>query len=46
MVSFMMTAAGMVFGRKLGELLGRRAELLGGVVLIGIGIKILMEHMV
>ena len=44
-VSFLMTAAGMVFGRKLGELVGKRAELLGGVVLIGIGLKILMEHM-
>ena len=44
-VSFLMTAAGMVFGRKLGELVGKRAGLLGGVVLIGIGLKILMEHM-
>jgi putative Mn2+ efflux pump MntP len=43
-VSFLMTAAGMVFGRKLGEFMGKRAELLGGVVLIGIGLKILMEH--
>jgi len=34
----------MVFGRKLGGILGRRAELIGGLVLIGIGIKILTEH--
>ena len=44
-VCFLMTAAGMVFGRKLGEFVGKWAELLGGVVLIGIGLKILMEHM-
>lgn len=44
-VCFLMTATGMVFGRKLGKFLGRRAELLGGLVLIGIGVKIMMEHM-
>jgi len=43
-VCFLMTASGMVFGRKLGGILGRRAELIGGLVLIGIGIKILTEH--
>jgi len=44
-VCFLMTAAGMVFGRKLGELFGRKAELVGGLVLLGIGIKILWDHM-
>jgi putative Mn2+ efflux pump MntP len=44
-VCFLMTVSGMVFGRKLGRLLGRRAELIGGLVLIGIGIKILAEHL-
>jgi len=44
-VCFLMTASGMVFGRRLGSFLGRRAELIGGIVLIGIGIKILMEHL-
>ena len=44
-VCFLMTASGMVFGRKLGGILGRRAELIGGLVLIGIGIKILTEHL-
>jgi putative Mn2+ efflux pump MntP len=40
-----MTAAGMAFGRKLGKLFGRRAELIGGLVLIGIGAKILWDSM-
>jgi putative Mn2+ efflux pump MntP len=44
-VCFLMTAGGMIFGRKLGELFGKRAELLGGVVLLGIGVKILWDHL-
>ena len=45
MVCFLMTAAGMVFGRKLGDLFGKKAELAGGLVLLGIGIKILWDHL-
>jgi putative Mn2+ efflux pump MntP len=44
-ICFLMTAAGMAFGRKLGKLFGRRAELIGGLVLIGIGAKILWDSM-
>jgi len=44
-VCFLMTAAGMVFGRKLGGIFGKKAELAGGLVLLGIGIKILWEHL-
>ena len=44
-VCFLMTAAGMVFGRKLGKLFGKKAELAGGLVLLGIGIKILWDHL-
>jgi putative Mn2+ efflux pump MntP len=44
-VCFCMTAAGMVFGRKLGGWFGKRAELAGGLVLLGIGIKILWDHL-
>jgi putative Mn2+ efflux pump MntP len=32
----------LVLGRKLGTLLGDRAEILGGCVLIGIGLKALL----
>ena len=35
---------GMVVGRKLGPVFGRNAATLGGLVLIGIGIKIVLDH--
>lgn len=44
-VTFAMTMCGMLFGEKLGKMVGRRVEMLGGFILIGIGVKILMEHM-
>ena len=43
-VAFMMTVCGMIFGGKLGKIFGKRVEILGGLLLIGIGVKILMEH--
>ncbi len=44
-VCFGMTVAGMRFGERLGRLVGRRMEAVGGLVLIGIGLKILVEHL-
>ena len=44
-VAFGITVLGMKLGPALGKLIGRRAELLGGVVLILIGIKILADHL-
>ncbi len=44
-VAFAMTMAGMLAGRRLASLFGRKVELLGGLILIGIGIQILIEHM-
>jgi putative Mn2+ efflux pump MntP len=41
LVSFGMTLLGMGIGQRIGILWGRRAELCGGLVLIGIGVKIL-----
>lgn len=43
-IAFVVTIIGFLLGRKLGEVFGRRAELVGGLVLIGIGIRILIEH--
>lgn len=43
-VCFCMTAAGMLFGKVLAKLFGRKVEIFGGVVLIAIGVKILIEH--
>ncbi|NIA14660.1 MAG: manganese efflux pump [Nitrospiraceae bacterium] len=39
-----LSVVGMVFGSRLGSRLGKRAEILGGVVLVGIGVKILIQH--
>jgi putative Mn2+ efflux pump MntP len=33
-----------LLGRHLGDVFSKRAELVGGVVLVGIGVKILVEH--
>jgi len=43
--SFVLTIAGAKLGPVAGRLAGRRAELLGGLILIGIGVKILFEHL-
>ena len=43
-VAFVATAIGFLSGRKAGQLIGRRAEAIGGLILIGIGLKILLEH--
>jgi len=41
--SFLFSIAGIYAGRKAGEFFGTKAEILGGLILIGIGIKILLE---
>lgn len=38
--------AGIFIGRKGGRFLGKRFELIGGLILIGIGVKILIEHLI
>jgi putative Mn2+ efflux pump MntP len=44
-VAATMTLVGAVFGRILGTCFGKRMEFAGGVILIGIGTKILVEHL-
>lgn len=39
-----MSTLGMMVGRFIGPILGKRAEILGGVVLIGIGCQIMYSH--
>jgi putative Mn2+ efflux pump MntP len=43
-LAFTITATGFWLGKRVGGLLGRRAELVGGLVLIAIAIRILAEH--
>ncbi|WP_296948019.1 manganese efflux pump MntP [uncultured Massilia sp.] len=43
--TFMMVTIGVMLGRALGRVVGKRAELAGGVVLIAIGSTILYQHL-
>jgi manganese efflux pump family protein len=43
-VCFLMTVTGMIFGKVLAKIFGRKVEIFGGLVLIAIGIKILVDH--
>lgn len=43
MTAFVVTLIGIAIGRRVGDLAGKRAELFGGLVLIGIGVKVLLE---
>jgi putative Mn2+ efflux pump MntP len=45
LVAFAFTGAGVVLGSRVGRSLGRWPEVVGGVVLLGIGVKILVEHL-
>ncbi|MBW6504003.1 manganese efflux pump MntP family protein [bacterium] len=38
------TAAGLHLGKRLGAVFGKRMEIVGGVVLVAIGVKILLDH--
>ncbi|MCD6525974.1 MAG: manganese efflux pump [Desulfuromonas sp.] len=44
-VAAVFTLAGMILGRRVGQLWGRRMEIAGGVVLCCLGGKILVEHL-
>ena len=44
-VTFVASMLGILFGKKIGSRLGRRMEVLGGIILFAIGAKILIEHL-
>lgn len=43
-ITFALSLAAVWIGNRFGGLLNNKAELLGGVILVGIGIKIFVEH--
>ena len=45
LTTFIISFAGVYRGKKFGDLFSSKAELLGGLVLIIIGCKILIEHL-
>lgn len=44
-VTAVLSAAGLYAGRRFGAALGKRLDVAGGLVLIGLGVKILVEHL-
>ena len=44
-VTFLVSMVGILFGKKVGGSLGKRMEVIGGLILIGIGLKILLSHL-
>jgi putative Mn2+ efflux pump MntP len=45
LVAFFMTVLGVNIGPLFGRIIGKRAELLGGLILILIGVKTLLDHL-
>ena len=45
-IAFAFSYCGGIFGKKVGCLFQKSAERIGGIILIGIGVKILIEHLV
>lgn len=43
-VTFVISLVGVRLGRSVGSWLGRPAEILGGLILIGIGLRIVLSH--
>lgn len=44
-VTFIISIFGVVIGNKFGDKFEKKAKLLGGIILIGMGVKILIEHL-
>jgi len=44
-ITFVFSFAGVYIGDRFGHFMEKKIEVLGGVVLIGIGVKILLEHL-
>ncbi|MDP8267965.1 MAG: manganese efflux pump MntP family protein [Candidatus Tenebribacter davisii] len=44
-ITFILSLLGVYLGGKIGSLFENKIELIGGIVLIGIGLKILIEHL-
>ncbi|HIZ55350.1 MAG TPA: manganese efflux pump MntP family protein, partial [Firmicutes bacterium] len=43
--TFILSFCSVRIGKRFGDLLNHKAEILGGLILIGIGLKIFIEHM-
>lgn len=43
-ITYLVAMLGMLFGKKIGAVIGKRMEVVGGMILIALGIKIVLEH--
>jgi manganese efflux pump family protein len=44
LVALLLSAVGLFAGRYLGKRFGKKMEILGGIVLLGIGIRVIITH--
>ena len=44
-IALIVTAVGLFIGKQVTKVIGTRVELIGGLILIGIGLRILIEHL-
>ncbi len=44
-VTYLASMLGILFGKKTGSHFGKKMEIIGGIILIGIGIKIIIQHL-
>lgn len=44
LITFLLSVTGIFAGSRLGETFGRRVEILGGLILIAIGIRVVISH--
>ena len=44
-ITFLMSVSGVYFGSRFGRKVDLKLDLIGGLILIGIGVKILIEHL-
>jgi putative Mn2+ efflux pump MntP len=44
-ITFSLSFAGFLFGNVIGKIFGNKIKAVGGIILIGIGIKIILEHL-
>jgi len=44
LVAFLFSIIGLFAGTRLGETFGKQMEILGGLILIGIGVRVVLTH--
>jgi len=44
-VAFGFSVLGVLIGNKVGQFFGNKVEMIGGLILIGIGVNILIDHL-